>query len=195
MLNKSIYETDFIVIDLETTGISPYKGAKIVEIAALKIEKGLKINPKNSFYSLVNPLIPIPYSAYRVHKISNEIVKDYPTIEKVLPKFLEFLDTPFIIGQNISFDYSFIKYFSDLYNFRLKEFIIIDTINIAKKIAPNLKRYNLDNLITYFGIENILGNGKRHRADFDIYATALIFIKSIEIIENYKIDLKISDLI
>ncbi|MGB9731276.1 MULTISPECIES: 3'-5' exonuclease [Calditerrivibrio] len=195
MLNKSIYEIDYIVVDLETTGISPYKGAKIVEIAALKIEKGLKINLKNSFYSLVNPQIPIPYSAYRVHKISNEIVKDSPTIEEVLPKFLEFLDTPFIIGQNISFDYNFIKYFSDMCNLRLKDFITIDTINIAKKITPNLKSYNLDNLITYFGIENILVNGKRHRADFDIYTTALIFIKMIEVIENYKIDLKISDLI
>lgn len=195
MLNKSIYEIEFVVLDLETTGISPEKGAKIVEIAAIKIQRGLKLDAKNMFHTLINPQAEIPYSAYRVHKISNDMVKNAPTIEKVLPEFLNFINTPFLIGQNIEFDFSFISYYSSLHNLKMGDIFKIDTIKIAKKIAPNLKRYNLDSLIDYFGIENILEIDHRHRATFDVYATAIIFLKIIEILERYNPDLRVMDIL
>jgi DNA polymerase-3 subunit epsilon len=194
MLNRSIYDSEFVVVDLETTGISPEKGAKIVEIAAIKVEKGLKLNAKKRFHTLINPGIPIPYSAYRVHKISNEMVKDAPTMEEIFPLFIKFLDTPYIIGQNITFDFSFLSYYFKMYGFNVDP-VLIDTISVVKKITPNLKRYNLDSLINYFGIENILNFDHRHRATFDVLATGIVFIKSVEILERYYPDLKIIDLL
>lgn len=195
MLNKSIYETELIVLDIETTGISPEKGARIVEIAAIKIKKGLKLDTKNTFHSLINPLVPIPYSAYRVHRISDDLVKNAPTFEEVFPEFLSFADTPVIVGQNISFDYRFLQHHAQKHQYNFKDNILIDTINLTKRIAPNLKRYNLDSLIQYFGIEHILEVDHRHRATFDVFSTAIIFIKSIEILERLNSDLKIIDLI
>ncbi|MCX8084531.1 MAG: 3'-5' exonuclease [Calditerrivibrio sp.] len=195
MLDKSIYDLTYTVVDIETTGMSPEKGARIVEIAAVRIGEGLRLKKEDTFYSLINPEVTIPYSAFRIHKISNELTKNAPTLEPVLKAFIEYAKDTVIVGQNISFDYSFLSYYANYYGLNFHNYYIIDTIKVVKKIAPKLKRYNLDSLINYFGLWEIVDVGYRHRADYDVMATALIFIRAITIMEHHNDNIKLIDLL
>ena len=94
----------YVVFDLETTGFSPVKD-KIIEIGAVKVEEG-KITDK--FSTFVNPKVPIPFEITRLTSITDEMVMNAPTIEEVLPEFLEFIDGAALVAHNAGFDVGFI---------------------------------------------------------------------------------------
>ena len=99
------YVTDYVVFDLETTGISCYND-QVVEISAVKVSKGQVVE---EFTSLVNPKCPIPYRASMVNGITDEMVKDAPAFDKVLADFLGFIGDHVLVGHNIhTFDMKFI---------------------------------------------------------------------------------------
>src|SRR3989344_3084061 len=95
------------VFDLETTGLDPRKGHRIIEIAGVRIEDG-KVQQERSFVSFVNPERPIPWEAKQIHKISDEEVASAPRIEAVLPKFLEFASGSILFAHNAQFDMGFL---------------------------------------------------------------------------------------
>ena len=88
--------SDYVVFDIETTGLSPYKDG-IVELSALKVIGG---QVQEEFSTLVNPGRPISYAASRVNGITDEMVEDAPFIEEVLPEFLEFAGDLPLLGHN-----------------------------------------------------------------------------------------------
>ena len=85
---KSLNDTEFVIFDVETTGLNPKGGDKILEIAALRIKDN---RPVAQFSSLVNPKRLVSPAAFAVNGISDEMVKDAPESKKVLPKFLNFI--------------------------------------------------------------------------------------------------------
>ncbi len=194
-MNKSLSNYEYSVLDIETTGLSPYKGAKIVEIAAVKIEPPLKLNPDNLFNTLINPCVSIPYGAYKVHKISNQMVANAPTIEKVLPEFVSFTKNTVIVAHNAKFDMGFIQHFCENYGICLSHIQIIDTLKISKKIIPNLKSYKLDTLIEHFEIDLQLDASYRHRALFDAMHTAVLLQKLFEKIYFFNPKITLDDLV
>jgi DNA polymerase-3 subunit epsilon len=180
MLDKEITEYSYSVIDIETTGLSPHNGCKIVEIAAVKIEPSLKLNLKNYFNELINPEMKIPYNAYKVHKINNEMVADASTIGQVLPKLSNFTKDTIIVAHNAKFDMKFIDFYCKEYNIELAHLITIDTLKLSRKIFPDFRNHKLDTLIRELNIELSFEQSWRHRALFDAAHTAILLQKLFE---------------
>lgn len=143
------YVTDYIVFDLETTGISPNYDS-IIEISAVKV-----VNKKvtDTFSSLVNPERPIPYGATAVNGISNEMVADEPVLDEVFPQFMEFIDNDILVGHNIqSFDMKFIwRAAEELFGKTISN-DYIDTLPMARRCLPQLVHHRLVDISSYYKI-------------------------------------------
>jgi len=163
---------EFVVFDLETTGLSPWGGDEIIEIGAMRIY-GQEIDEKNFFHSLVNPKRFIPEDSTRVNGITNDMVKEAPPVEDVLPHFLEFLGGAKLVAQNAKFDMSFLmKHFLQM-NLK-KEIEVHDTIAYSKRAFPDAPRHNLDAIANRLGLS--IGSGTRHRSLGDVHLTARAFL-------------------
>lgn len=153
----NIYVPDYVVFDIETTGISIQKD-KIIELSAVKVKEGKVVE---EFSSLVNPRQPIPFEAYKVNGISDEMVAGEPFLEEVLPKFLDFTKNEIVVGHNIaSFDTNFI--YDAAYELFGHEFQndYIDTLKMARARLPMLSHHKLSDVANYFSID-VMG---AHRA-------------------------------
>jgi DNA polymerase III epsilon subunit family exonuclease len=100
-MQLSLELDEYVVFDLETTGLSPWGGDEIIEIGAMKIF-GSDIDEVNHFHSLVNPKRLIPEESTKVNGITNEMVANAPTLEEVFPKFLDFIGSSWLVAQNSS---------------------------------------------------------------------------------------------
>ena len=98
-------DDSYVVFDLETTGFSPDQ-CRIIEIGAVRVEKG-RITQR--FSSFVNPEVPIPFRIEELTGINDNMVLDAPTIDRILPEFMEFCDGCAMVAHNASFDMSFIE--------------------------------------------------------------------------------------
>ncbi len=145
------YVSDYVVFDLETTGVSVYKD-DIIEISALKVRGGEVID---TFSTLVNPDRPIPYGATRVNGITDDMVADAPYLKDVLGDFLTFIGDYVLVGHNIqSFDLNFIYDAAhDLYGTYVEN-DYIDTLYMARKCLPKLSHHKLVDLAEYFHISS-----------------------------------------
>ena len=160
-------QNDFVIVDLETTGLSPQYD-KITEIAAIKIEDNKIID---KFESFVNPEIEIPRNITRLTGITNQMVKDAPKTRDVLKEFLKFARSSTIVAHNANFDISFLQSHLSK-NFRLS-FInpTLCTKELAKLTVPEINSKALAALCRFFEIENL----NAHRAMSDVKATYQIF--------------------
>lgn len=163
-----------IVLDLETTGLSPEMN-QIIEIAAIRRQDGA------SFSTLVNPGIEIPERIIEITGIDNQMVKEGVTIGEALEQLDCFLGkAPVLIGHNIGFDYSFLKvHFSrekktgrSFPNWGDGNCEGIDTLKICKQLHKT-GPHNLGAMTLLYGIHN----RSAHRALADTEATALLYEK------------------
>jgi DNA polymerase-3 subunit epsilon len=156
----------FTIIDIETTGNS-YKDGKITEIAIYQ-HNGEMIT--DSFSTLVNPEIDIPYFITRLTGIDNQMVKKAPKFFEIARKIIEMTAGRTFIAHNVNFDYNFIKeeYKRLGYDFNRKK---LCTVQLSRKLLPGHRSYSLGNICEDLGIEI---NG-RHRAAGDAYATVKLF--------------------
>lgn len=160
---------EFVVFDIETTGLSSIND-KIIEIGAIKI-KNQEIIDK--FETFINPEIPISNFISKLTKITDEMVKDYPKIDKVLPMFLDFINGSVLVAHNANFDVGFIKAKSKLLGLKIDN-PVLDTLELSRHMYSNLKNYKLDTVAEHLNVD--LKN--HHRAVDDAMATAEIFLKS-----------------
>lgn len=162
----------YISLDLETTGFSPYNN-EIIQVSAWKVEEGLVTDKFNTY---VKPIQYIPREVQSITGITPSMVADAPSVEEVLPEFCSFCgDFPFL-GHNLSFDYNFLLVKGKWcgVDFSLNGARTgIDTLKLAKKIFPNLKKYSLEDLVQHFKVS--VGDPKFHDASFDSYVTKLIY--------------------
>lgn len=168
-------QDSFVVFDLETTGFSPTRN-RIIEIGAVKVEHG---EITDRFSTFVNPQIPIPPRITEVTSIEDSMVADAPTIETVLPEFLDFCKGCVLVAHNAGFDYGFICKKGAEQGLDT-EFTVVDTVGIARVLFPHLARYTLDNVAKVLKISLI----NHHRAVEDAEATAEIFEKMIPLLEK-----------
>ena len=156
----------FTIIDIETTGNS-YKDGKITEIAIFQ-HNGEMIT--DSFSTLVNPEIDIPYFITRLTGIDNQMVKNAPKFYEIARKIIEMTAGRTFIAHNVNFDYNFIKeeYKRLGYDFNRKK---LCTVQLSRKLRPGHRSYSLGNICEDLCIEI---NG-RHRAAGDAYATVKLF--------------------
>lgn len=166
---------DFVVFDIETTGLSPMNN-KIIEIGAVKLQDG-KITDR--FSSFVNPKEPIPFEIEKLTGIQDDMVVDAPIIEEVLPRFLEFCEGCVLVAHNASFDMSFIIENASRQGLPA-QYTYVDTVGIARVLLPNQAKHTLDAVARTLGVS--LEN--HHRAVNDAEATAEIFVKMISLLRE-----------
>ncbi len=166
---------DFVVFDLETTGLSPKK-EQIIEISAVKVRKG---SCAETFDRLVNPERPIPFRIEELTGISDAMVADAPAIEEVLPEFMDFCRDCAMVAHNASFDMSFLETFCKRLSLPCDK-TSIDTIALAQILLPSLKRFRLETVAKAVGVP--LEN--HHRAGDDARCTAEIFVKFIGMLKE-----------
>ena len=156
---------NYICLDLETTGLNP-KTDKIIEIGALKIKQGREAG---RFTSFVNPHRILGETVMQLTGITQEQVNGAPSIEEILPNFLEFSEDLPLLGHSILFDFSFLK--RAAVNRRLSfEREGVDTLKIARKYLPELPSRKLEYLCEYFQIPH-----QAHRAIGDVMATVRLY--------------------
>jgi len=177
MDNVLLKDLTFVVFDTETTGVDPSNGDEIISIAGIRIANR-KINNEETFDELVNPQRSIPLTSLETHKIYPEMLTDKPTIDKVLPRFSEFVDNAILVAHNAAFDMRF---------FQLKEkqtgvkFTnpVLDTLLLSAVCHPSQELHNLEDIAKKYDVE-IIG---RHTALGDSIVTAEVFLKLIPILE------------
>ncbi len=165
---------EYVVFDIETTGFNP-KTCKIIEIGAVKFVNGEIVD---RFSEFVNPEIPIPYRITELTSIKDEMVEDAPTIDVILPKFMEFCKGTVLVAHNAGFDTSFIRHNCKELGLEY-DYTHVDTIEVARYLHPNMARFNLDAVCKAEGVVN----AHHHRAVDDAEATAKVFKKFIDKLE------------
>ncbi len=171
-------DDDFVVFDLETTGISK-ENNKIIEIGAVKISHGKIVDRFNSF---VNPKVKLPAKIIELTNITDEMLVDAPEIEKIFFEFMDFIKDCVLVAHNADFDAGFINRVAKDFNLELNN-CVLDTLGLSRALLPNLSRHKLDFLCEYLKID--LKN--HHRAVDDAEATAKIFLKLCEMLKEKKI--------
>lgn len=164
---------DYIVFDIETTGLdSSYD--EVIEIGAIKVHNN-KIVSK--FNSLVKPKNEIDEYITELTGITNEMVKDAPTIEEILPEFMNYVGNDILIGHNVNFDINFI--YDNLYRnkFDVLTNDFIDTMRISRKLLPELPHHRLIDLANYFEIDAT--NNHRSLKDCEITMNVYEQLKNI----------------
>lgn len=164
-----------IMLDTETTGLSPLNGDRMVEIGAIEVlNRKVLSGEKHLFHHYINPERDIPAEVVRIHGIDNEKVKDKPTFKEVAHDFLDFISGATLVIHNASFDLGFIMNelrLNDLPN--IEHIEVIDTLEYARKKHPNQKN-NLDALCDRYGIER--GHRELHGALLDSELLAEVYL-------------------
>ena len=164
-------DTEYCVLDLETTGIS-HITEKITEIGIIKIKNGKEID---TFETFVNPEKHIPERVQEITHITDEMVKDSPKIEEVLPKMIEFIGDSVVVTHNTDFDVTWLKYNYEKYGYKWEN-TYLDTLRLAKAMYPEFSRYKLGFIADKLGIVVEVA----HRALDDVKTLVQVFNKMIE---------------
>ena len=183
--STALHETTFVIVDLETTGASPKKGAAITEIGAVKVKSGQYLG---NFESFVNPLTPIPEYITQMTGITDLMLAKAPVIDEILPAFLEFVgsaEETIIVAHNAPFDLSFLKSAAKELDLDWPKYKTLDTVTIARQVlskedVPNCK---LSTLAQFFGTKT----EPNHRALDDAKATTEILHGLIERLGSFEV--------
>ncbi|MGI9066310.1 MAG: 3'-5' exonuclease [Pyrinomonadaceae bacterium] len=166
-------DLEFVVVDIEATG-AKMPPNRIMELGAYRI-RGRKI--VDSFLTLVNPEISIPRFVIALTGITNEMVKQAPLFAEVAPQWLEFVQDAVLIAHNAPFDTSFLNHeIARVYpgNRMINPYLC--TVLLSRRTVPGLTNYRLDTVADHFSIPILA----RHRAGSDALATAEVFIKILD---------------
>ena len=166
--------SDYIAIDLETTGIRLSKD-KIIEVGLLKVKDSHIID---TFSCVINPDMQVDNKILELTKISENELENAKRIHEVINHIVDFCEEYVLLGHNTIFDYSFVKKEANRAGLEFEK-RGIDTYKLCKKVLPENVRKNLTDACGYFGIER----KNSHRAFSDAYYTHVLFQ---EIIKNFK---------
>lgn len=166
LINK--YTPNYVIFDLETTGISPNYD-EVIEISALKVKGGEVVD---EFNTLVNPGRKIPFGATKVNGITNAMVAEAPAFSHVLAEFLDFAEGLVLVGHNIArFDMKFIWRDAEQYFGEIPQNNYVDTLQVARKHLPKMEHHRLVDLAEHYGISS----EGAHRALNDCYMNQKVY--------------------
>jgi len=164
-----ITDTTFVVVDVETTGMSPWKN-RITELAMVKVQDGDIVD---EFSTLINPQQFIPPYITEFTGITNEMVFNAPKASDVMPKFLRFLGDAVLVAHNANFDVKFLNATLQRSGHPTLSNRTLCTCRLARRLLLHLDNKSLDYVAEHLGIDI----QQRHRALGDAYATAQIFLR------------------
>ena len=167
-LKLDCFADDYVVFDLETTGVSSAHD-EVIEISALRVRARAVTD---EFSMLVNPGRPIPPAASRINGITDDMVKDSPDFEPALDAFISFAGDDILVGHNIaSFDMKFLWRDARRYWGRPIENDFIDTLPLSRRWLPGVEKHTLQFLAQHYGI----ATDGAHRALFDCRMNQLVY--------------------
>lgn len=163
----------YVVVDVETTGGSPWGGDRITEFCAVTVANG---EIAGVFETLINPQRPIPLAVTRLTRITWDMVRVAPTIRDIAPRIAEVLRGHLFVAHNAAFDWRFVS--SELSRHAGQQVTgeKLCTVKLARAVLPNIRRRSLDALAHYYGI----ANHARHRAGGDALVTAKILLRLLD---------------
>ncbi|MBQ8291649.1 MAG: hypothetical protein IJX88_03965 [Clostridia bacterium] len=178
MLEKpdELKNNTFVVFDLETTGLNsnPAMGKmdRIIEVGAVKIVGG---EMKEKFSSFVACPERLSKEIIDLTGIEDKDLVGAPEIDAVMADFYKFIDGAYLVGHNVNFDYSFVRYYAEQNGYML-DCTLFDTMTLAQELLRgSLANYKLNTIADYYGF-----TFNHHRAFDDACTTAKIFIEFIK---------------
>jgi DNA polymerase-3 subunit epsilon len=140
-----------VVLDTETTGLSPAMGDRVVEIGCVELINHIPTG--RHFHAYINPERDVPEEAFRVHGLTDEFLADKPKFAAVAEKFLDFVGDATLIIHNAAFDIGFLNFELEKQQRATLRNEIIDTVMLARDVHPGA-RVSLDALCKHYGVDN-----------------------------------------
>ena len=182
---RTLVETTFAVLDLETSGGSPRLGAGITEIGVVKVKGGQVLG---TFQSFVDPGHSLPVFITQLTGISDEMLISAPFIDEILPTLFDFLgsaDETVVVAHNSPFDLSFLKAAAKVHEMDWPDYLTVDTARLARAVLDRDEVINckLSTLADYFGATT----SPNHRALEDAMATVDVLHGLIERLAGFNV--------
>lgn len=190
-IHQDINDIDFLIVDVETTGLNSNNGDRVCEVGAVKLRGSAIIE---TFESLIDPRRPISFGAYSVNRISPQILVDAPTFQEIADKLWKMIDNTVLVAYNAPFDLGFLCSEFQLAGFPPVKNFVVDALSLARKLLPGIGKYPQENVARVLGIRL-----PKHRALDDAMVTTKIFTLFLSIMKAYNLnqvkDLTRSDII
>ncbi|CQR47661.1 DNA polymerase III PolC-type [Paraliobacillus sp. PM-2] len=170
----------YVVFDVETTGLSAVYDT-IIELAAVKVKDG---NIVDRFESFANPHHPLSQTTIDLTGITDDMVNNAPEVDEVLHDFHQWIGSDILVAHNASFDMGFLNQGFEKAGIAKSTNPVIDTLELARFLLPNLKNHRLNTLCKKFDIELT----QHHRAIYDAEATGYLLWKLIKEAKERNID-------
>lgn len=158
------------MLDFETTGLSPAQGARITEVAALRIVDGRIVD---RFVSLINCGVRIPPDITALTGITQAMVDRAPAVDTVLPALLGFIGEDALAAHNASFDAKFLHAECERLDLQAAYSELVCSLLLSRRLLPGLGSYRLANIAASQGIRF---SGEAHRAEADAEVSAALLI-------------------
>lgn len=165
-----MFDQPVVMIDFETTGLSPAQGHRITEVAALRIVQGEIVD---RFVTLVNCDVEVPYFITSLTGITQQMVDAAPCVSRVIPELLRFIGTDALSAHNASFDEKFLIAESRNLDLAPEHAHLICSLKLSRRLFPGLENYKLSTLSSSLGIRF---RSKAHRAEADAEVSARVLI-------------------
>ncbi|MFZ6709237.1 DUF1653 domain-containing protein [Undibacterium sp. TC9W] len=169
-----MFEKPVVMIDFETSGMSPDQGGRVTEVAALRIVGGEIVD---RYVSLINSNVRIPYFITELTGITQAMVDKAPPVSEVLPELVEFIGTDTLAAHNASFDEKFLLAESDRLGLWPAHDGVICSVKLARRVFPGLSTYSLGPLAASMGIR-FKGSAHRAEADAEVASALMLHIAS-----------------
>lgn len=183
VLNSRLDQLTYVVFDTETTGLMPQQGDEVVQIAAVRIVNGRRVEGE-VFNTLVHPGRTIPAASTAVHGISDAMVADAPKVTEALARFHRFVEGAVLVAHNAPFDMAFLRRAEPAIGKRF-DMPILDTVLLSAVVFSQHEEHSLDALTHRLGIT--ISEEARHTALGDAVATADAFLKMLTMLRGRKI--------
>ncbi len=176
--DRLLSELSYTVFDTETTGLNLREGDEIISIGAVRIVNG-RLLKEDVFDQLVNPGRLVSPESFRIHGISDEMLKGQPPIEQVLPLFHRFAQGTVLVAHNAAFDMQMLRLKEEKTGVRFTA-PVLDTLLLSAALHPTQDNHDLETIARRLGV-SVIG---RHTALGDAIVTGEIFLKLIALLEQ-----------
>jgi DNA polymerase-3 subunit epsilon len=166
----NMFEKPLVIIDFETTGLSPDMGDRITEVAALRVVSGKVVE---RYVSLINCNVRIPAFITSLTGISQDMVDNAPPVASVMPRLLDFIGDDALSAHNASFDEKFLRCESGRLGLSSRHRALVCSLKLSRRVFPGMASYKLGNLSSQLGIKFA---SAAHRAESDAEVTAQVLI-------------------
>lgn len=161
-----------VVVDLETTGLSPRQGHRVIEIGAVAVESGAIVG---EFTTLIDARVPVPPVVQAIHGITDEMLMGQPPPEEVLPRFRAFLADSVLVAHNAAFDIRFLRHEFARLKMGLPNRHVC-TLELSRRRLPRLSDHTLETIYLHL-FPDVGLHRQNHRALDDARMTARIWLK------------------